>query len=690
MKPLQYLALFSILFIYSCSNQNDENGYPGNPCEEGEQGSYFTQTSPTGQDESYNLHFDDAKTIVQYVTGHPQGDYYHIYSTQSSPFMDFYTFAITAGSTSTLDQNWNTTAGSYLAINGSPYPQNNSIVLNTLLGGSQVGDAVKIEMNGTFPAEGNLEYTFTGGFCVTIDEVVNLAEYVYITDGTNLKIVNVSIPTSPNLSLSIPAPTSYYVNTFNSIAYVGYFDAVAPFVDFVNISNPPTSNIFGSIPKGANYGRVTDVVQVDNFTYISDEHKGFHKLHIANTDYSTVDIHDVMSMTKNGNNLSIIDFSTGLRKIDVTNANAPVITNISNLSNVDIASYPHTSGSFHSWLRTDATDYFLANINDKKLKKFQETNFGYNLVDEVAINGYATAFTIHGNYAFITTKASLLAPLQTSFDGITMINLSNMTVVDSQPLNNASGVVVKANYAYVTDANGLHIYDISTNLTLVHTYNDGFGNYIFFIKTITNMNTKITFILLLSILFISCDNNDDTVTATNIFTVATQIYQTPNCYIEFDTDTPQDHINLFLTDGRMYDNDLNENNSSGDYLFSLNTTNFVFLQLQFSNNPSLVTNGPTAGNTYIISSTDSTIGHNLLVDPLTPNFSSNGFDFGMGNENTGTFHTPGSGALTVTINAYTFNPSTLIGTIDLDYSFMNQNGTIITGHYDGNLGVILD
>ena len=197
-------------------------------------------------------------------------------------------------------------------------------------------------------------------------------------------------------------------------------------------------------------------------------------------------------------------------------------------------------------------------------------------------------------------------------------------------------------------------------------------------------------LILLLICIISCDNNNDIATPTNIFTVGTQNYETTNCYIEFDTDTPIDHLNIFLLNGRMYDNDSNVNGSSGDYLFSLNTSNFVFLQLNFTNNPSLVNNGPTAGSTYIISSTDSTIGHNLLVNPLTPNFNYNSIDFGMGEDNVGTFHIPGTGSLIITLNNYNFNSNTNTGTIDLNYSFMNQNGTIITGHYDGNLGVILD
>lgn len=479
MKTLKYFTFLLVLFLYNCSNQNGENGYPNNPCDVEEQGVSITQTYGNNTQSPLNLHFDDSKVVVQYVTGHPQGNYYHIYSVQSSPFIDFYTFAVNAGDTSTLAQNWNTTAGSYLAINGTPFPQNNSITLNTVSGGTQVGDAIKIKIEGVFQEEGE-DVTFSAEMCVVIDQVVSAADYVYVTDGTDLKVINVSNPTAPNLEHSISAPTSYYVNTFNSVAYVGYFDATKPFVSFVNIANPATANIFGSIPKGGEYGRLSDVIQVDNYTYISDEYKGYHKLHIANQNYSPIDIHDVMSMTKTGNSVSIICIVGGLQKTNVTNPSTPLTTNVySPALSVDPASYPHTSGSFHSWVRNDGTDLYVANINDKKLKKFQLTSSAYNLASEVVINGYATALFIKGNYAFITTKPSTVTPLQTSFDGITMVNLNSMTVVDSKPLNNASGVVVKANYVYVTDADGLHIYDISSsNLNLINSYSNGFGNFI--------------------------------------------------------------------------------------------------------------------------------------------------------------------------------------------------------------------
>ena len=199
--------------------------------------------------------------------------------------------------------------------------------------------------------------------------------------------------------------------------------------------------------------------------------------------------------------------------------------------------------------------------------------------------------------------------------------------------------------------------------------------------------------LLTTSLFLSCDDNDDIPTPINIFTSANLDFATPNCYIEFDEDN-QDEFNLFFLDGRMFDNDANVNGSSGDYLFSLNTSNFVFYNLRAIENPTIVIPSyPNiqTGVSYIGSDNDSVIAHGFSVDALTPNFSINGFDFGMPDETTGIIHQPMPGnTKTITINAYNYNSNTQSGTINVDYSFLDAGGNTIVGHYEGALGVILD
>ncbi len=212
---------------------------------------------------------------------------------------------------------------------------------------------------------------------------------------------------------------------------------------------------------------------------------------------------------------------------------------------------------------------------------------------------------------------------------------------------------------------------------------------------------KIIYSLALLITLIACDKNDDQQTdpqnPTDGFTVNNTFYETPNCYIEFDDD--QNEINLFFTNGRMYDNDTNVNGSSGDYLFTLNTTNFVFYNIRSTENPSIVT--PTypniqTGVQYIGGPTDSVIGHHLTVESLTPPFFYTGIEFGEDNEDTTqndplqTIYTPGPIGPFITLNSYTFDSQTQTGTINVDYEFPTQNGQTITGHYEGTIGVILD
>lgn len=212
---------------------------------------------------------------------------------------------------------------------------------------------------------------------------------------------------------------------------------------------------------------------------------------------------------------------------------------------------------------------------------------------------------------------------------------------------------------------------------------------------------KTAFFVFLSFAIFSCDNNDDeqtnTQNPTDGFTHNGVFFETPNAYFEIDEEDDNndgfpDNYTFFFTDGRMFDNDSNVNGSSGDFLFSVNTTKLVFLKILVSDNPSLATTQPSAGNTYIVSSAEDTvILHDGQIDPLTNPYFNNGIEFGTGNENVGIFNFPGAVGPAVTINAFTYdNNNPELSTIDIDYTMMNQDGEIIAGHYEGTFGVILD
>lgn len=201
------------------------------------------------------------------------------------------------------------------------------------------------------------------------------------------------------------------------------------------------------------------------------------------------------------------------------------------------------------------------------------------------------------------------------------------------------------------------------------------------------MKIYITIILILSLSLFSCNEDDNTeVLPNNGFTVGTTFYETPMCYIEFDEDD-QTEFNLFFLNGRMYDNDTNVNGSSGDYLFTLNTTNFVFYNIRDVENPSITNPYPNiqTGITYTGGASDTVILTNGQINDLTPSFSNNGFTFGEGAGGT----TQAQGG-TIVINSYSFDSSTQTGSINVDYQSLGVAGNVISGHYEGSVGVIFD
>ena len=120
--------------------------------------------------------------------------------------------------------------------------------------------------------------------------------------------------------------------------------------------------------------------------------------------------------------------------------------------------------------------------------------------------------------------------------------------------------------------------------------------------------------------------------------------------------------------------------------------NRLFNGSKAPDNPSLSNAGPSAGNTYVVSSiNDSVIIENGQINGLNPAYFINGVEYGTGDENVGVFNTPGTQGPSITINTIDLDANNAsASTIDVDYTFMNQNGEVITGHYEGTFGVILD
>lgn len=305
-------------------------------------------------------------------------------------------------------------------------------------------------------------------------------QYAYITDGSDLKIIDVATPSAPTLVNSITLNTSYFVSVSPDIAYVAQYDAIAPYLSLVSIGNP-SSLSSTDVPKSSanNFSILSDMYTIQGIGYLTDLYRGLNTVNLLNSPFiSTSNMGaDAMSVTRLNDHIYIIDQMNGLSKYSIATPNAPTFTNVRNNTDIDTSSYGTNSfGSVHSWVENDGYFIYVANIYDKKLKKFDPVNL--TLISEVSFEGYATAFAIKNGYAFITSQAGP-APLQTSFDGVSMFDLSTMTLIDFKSLNRTSGVALHDDYCYVTDADGLHIYDVSSsNLTLVNSFANGFGNYI--------------------------------------------------------------------------------------------------------------------------------------------------------------------------------------------------------------------
>lgn len=309
-----------------------------------------------------------------------------------------------------------------------------------------------------------------------------IPKYAYITDGNDLKVINVATPTAPTFVSSIAVNSSYFVSVSPNIAYVAQYDATAPYLSLIDLSNANAPVVSQTVPKnnGLAFKLLSDMYTVNNVGYLTDTYGGFYLIDLTNSNFN-LQVNsgaDAMSLTKIQNELFVIDQASGLHSYNVSSPGNPVLTGTSNTLDIDSASYADSPfGQYHSWVETDGTYLYVANTIDKKIKQFDAATL--TLINEVLIDGYPTAFALHDGRAYVTMKASSNAPLQTSYDGVRMYDLATLSLVDMKPLNKTSGIALNNNHAYVTDEDGLHIYDVSgNNFVLQSTLAVGFGNFI--------------------------------------------------------------------------------------------------------------------------------------------------------------------------------------------------------------------
>ncbi|WP_340155149.1 hypothetical protein [uncultured Winogradskyella sp.] len=228
------------------------------------------------------------------------------------------------------------------------------------------------------------------------------------------------------------------------------------------------------------------------------------------------------------------------------------------------------------------------------------------------------------------------------------------------------------------------------------------------------MKTLKTILILFTILIFSCDSNDDAqtdpATPSDGFMHNNVFRETANAYLEIDEDDDNpadgfpDEYNFFFIDGRMADGDssLGAPTDADEYIFTLNTSNFVFFNLKVLDNPSLANSVPQAGNTYngdVYSAPGNTSPDTVIVEDYlgtmeslsTPYFI-DGLEYGNPSSDDSTnAQGPNNATPLLTVNAININstnPSQ--STINVDYVYVNNLGEIFTGHYEGTLGVFQD
>jgi len=306
------------------------------------------------------------------------------------------------------------------------------------------------------------------------------AIYAYIAAENQFKVIDIQDPSTPTLLSTTATDSSFLVETFPFGAIVASFSQFGnTYLDTVSTFDPENP-VAQNFPSGVPFLRVTDMYYDQDHIFIGDEYRGLHVFDVNNfgLEVSILE-YDTMSFTKLNDDMYIIhqdggvNFS-GLQKYDFTNINSPLLI-ASNGTDIDATSYPTEERTHHSWIEHDNNFLYVANLADKKLKKIDPANL--SVLAEVDIQGHVTSFAIESGYAYITVQPHASEPtLLTGDDGIKVINLATMTLIDSIDLTEASGVAILNDYAYVVDTNALHIYSVASGiLTLVISYPDGAG-----------------------------------------------------------------------------------------------------------------------------------------------------------------------------------------------------------------------
>jgi len=312
------------------------------------------------------------------------------------------------------------------------------------------------------------------------------ASYAYITDGTSMKIVDITDFTAPVAKGTIPMLSAYKASVSDGYVYVAESGPTGYYVNVIDVSDEDSPTNMLQVSKDATFGKASDLYVDGTTIYIADEFRGLHIIDAANGTFTpssnyanTGHASDAPSVTKLGNFLYLIHQNVnasgqfGVEKFNLSTPGQVGTTGVYNTTDVDSSTF----NNYTSILEHDGADIFVANFGDMMFRKFDPTTLAK--LSEVDIGGYPTALAIADGYAYITMHPSTNPPFNSGLDAIVMVYLSAMTVVDTKLLNMASGVAVYDDKAYVTDSTGLHIYDVSAgSLVLESDLAAGAGNFI--------------------------------------------------------------------------------------------------------------------------------------------------------------------------------------------------------------------
>jgi hypothetical protein len=187
--------------------------------------------------------------------------------------------------------------------------------------------------------------------------------------------------------------------------------------------------------------------------------------------------------------------------------------------------------------------------------------------------------------------------------------------------------------------------------------------------------------LFLTLLLLSCGDDDNTPTSTNEFTISGTDYATPNGYLILD-DGPS-FTNAFMLG--FIDGILIEDNVNGSSI-STNTTQGIVLQVDFggsnvSSEQDVIINNST---TYILTDETTALTN---ISSFSDTHIINGVTYGEP-DNANYFELGLNGNGTVTINNITIDYLARTGTVDCTYSFVDDNGVTVNGQFDGNFEII--